>query len=544
MAKKGVQDIRVDFIEAIGRTDNLRVLRSICDDIYRRKSVYNISKSEIESLLNEGYNRIKKLLGKDGEEFFAPLILMSEWGVMPYFDALLKGYNLISSREKDKLKLSERSADYSSKLYKAKEKGKLEKADEYESYLYAIKNPVECILKYEGNKESDDENESLGELGKLDILYKLGKVDSYDYEDYRKKFKRIVKEAKDSLKVLEAFKEEKVTEFKSSSYRDRLLEKYSTSKPIVFFTGMEDEIRYYIAYDFYRTMKNLSRTNNRFISTYDGTIKIDFEHMLVLYNYLKSVNYEKINEVEAVLCYTALEHIVLNILPHAMEQTEIFIKSNPTEFVSEKIPCYIHKYSTAYLLPNGYEGYIFEPTSLNQQSFISAIDKKDLNVEMMVGKYKKSQEFMKDMKNGILFDFLSKDLENRLLPYLVTSDFAVQNMNGVYGKLLLEELIERRNIFGDGESAEVMSNMYMRVVKPYNLEVLGSYVRTFCSKLSLLKDKDMIYIYYVSPQRIGIAVRNDVTEDMLKEVFEEKFINNLKKVKVPTLKDFLSGEYL
>ena len=85
MAKKGVQDIRVDFIEAIGRTDNLRVLRSICDDIYRRKSVYNISKSEIESLLNEGYNRIKKLLGKDGEEFFAPLILTVPLrGVFPF----------------------------------------------------------------------------------------------------------------------------------------------------------------------------------------------------------------------------------------------------------------------------------------------------------------------------------------------------------------------------------------------------------------------------------------------------------------------------
>ena len=46
MAKKGVQDIRVDFIEAIGRTDNLRVLLSICDDKYKRKSVYKISKSE------------------------------------------------------------------------------------------------------------------------------------------------------------------------------------------------------------------------------------------------------------------------------------------------------------------------------------------------------------------------------------------------------------------------------------------------------------------------------------------------------------------
>ena len=54
----------------------------------------------------------------------------------------------------------------------------------------------------------------------------------------------------------------------------------------------------------------------------------------------------------------------------------------------------------------------------------------------------------------------------------------------------------------------------------------------------------MVYIYYVSPERIAIAVREDVTDDMLSEVFDKKFLDNLKVVSKPTLKDIVFGEYL
>ena len=89
-----------------------------------------------------------------------------------------------------------------------------------------------------------------------------------------------------------------------------------------------------------------------------------------------------------------------------------------------------------------------------------------------------------------------------------------------------------------------MTDMYSRVVKPYALEVLGSYVRTYCYNLANLKDKKMIYIYYVSPERIAIAVREDITNDMLLEVFDRKFLDNLKEITKPTLKDIVFGEYL
>lgn len=530
MAKKKLQDIRVDFIEAIGRTENLKVLRSICDEIYKRKATFNISVSEIDKMFNEGYHKIKELLG-DEVEYFTPMILMDAWTPSVYFKALSDGYSNISDRENKKLEQNRRKVDFETKLYKAKEKGRLDKADDFEKIIDCIKNPQKSFDRYSKLlielKENLESNE----------------IDEFTYKEYEKKFKKYLKESKNALNLLSLYEYDKELNDVISFDKKNVLKTFKIKNPIALYIGMEEAIRYYFAYQFFDRNKDVDLTYNKYLVTYDGDLKIDFKHVLVLYEYLKQIGYDKLNEVEAVLIYTALEHIALNILPNTMKSFEIYIKSSITDFTTDKLPCYIYNYSTAYLLPSGYRGYVFEPSNLNQQSFISAIDRSNLDVEMMVGRYKEAQEYMKKRKNGILFDFLSKDIENKLIPDMLTVNFPIQSMDGVYSKLLIDEMIERRDIFG-GESSEAMTNMYMRVVKPYNLEVLGSYIRTFCSKLSLLKDKEMIYIYYVSPQRIAIAVRDDVDANMLKEVFEERFLKVLKEVKAPTLTEFLTGAYL
>ena len=134
MAKKGVQDIRVDFIESIGKTDNLRVLRSICDDIYKRRTVFNISKSDVEKIFNEGFERMESLLGSQSEAF-APVVLMKEWGVMSYFNAIKNGYKAIETTEVESLKLIERKAEYEEKSLRLKNKGKLDKAEEFDTNI-------------------------------------------------------------------------------------------------------------------------------------------------------------------------------------------------------------------------------------------------------------------------------------------------------------------------------------------------------------------------------------------------------------------------
>ena len=47
MAKKEVQDFRIDFIEAVARTDNLRVMRTVCGQLTTQEFTANINKIEL-----------------------------------------------------------------------------------------------------------------------------------------------------------------------------------------------------------------------------------------------------------------------------------------------------------------------------------------------------------------------------------------------------------------------------------------------------------------------------------------------------------------
>lgn len=512
MAKKDTQDFRVDFIEAIGRTENLRVLRNISSNMTRYSYTFNLNNAELTSILELGVKEIRKLLGSSANSFL-PLAKIKETSPQTYFEKIANGYKEIESKQRNIIELDKKVQDLESRISKCKEKGKLDKLKEYELKLAAINYPNETITKIEVF------------MSELDNRLQEGMIDVEDYISIKKNYDRLRKSANETIKI-------------RNGIRD--------TDNIVFLNKMQEEVRHFLCYLFFERTGKMSESPNRFLSCFDGEAKIDFEHLLLLYSYLKSIKYSNIKEVEGVLYYFALEQFYRDVSPFLLKREFIGInlKDSPTEFYSEKYQGYTRKYISAFLLPDGYRGYIFEPANLAQQSFIAAINGENLTIDTMMDRYKKAQEFMKQTDKGIFYSFLNKDLENRLMYQLITEDFPLNEMDGEYKIPLLEEFEDRRKTFGDSESFNVMTNMYMRVVKPYALEVLGSYVRTFCGNLNNLKDKSMIYIYYVSPQRIAIAVRNDVTDDMLKEVFDEKFINNLIKIEKPELKDIVLGDYL
>ena len=61
MAKQGVKDIRVDFVEAIGKTENLKTIRSICYDLEKRPMRSRLTQQSINTMLENGYNKIVSL---------------------------------------------------------------------------------------------------------------------------------------------------------------------------------------------------------------------------------------------------------------------------------------------------------------------------------------------------------------------------------------------------------------------------------------------------------------------------------------------------
>ena len=511
MAKKDVQDFRIDFIESVARTDNLKILRTVCSQMEGLQYRCTLSNAEVLEMLEQGIKKIKTLLGSSAKSF-GPLQRINELSTQTFFSKMARGYKDIEDKKKMADKLEKQRNDLKVKASKYRAKGKFDKVKDMEYKLFCLEFPNENLEKIEDSLET------------LELKFAQGAVDEYEYKSILKDLNKSKKASEEVLKNMTSLVD---------------------TDNMAFYNAVQEDVRIFLCYTFFNKYGSSVDTPNRFLATYTGAVQADFEHMLLLYNYLKSIKYDRLKEIEAVLWYTALEQFYRDISPFLLNRINgIYLKQSPTEFYSEKYEGYTRRYFPYYVSPAGYRTYVFEPNSLLHQSFIAAIDGEDLTVDTMVLKYQNAQSIMKGQKNGLFYSFLSVELENRLMKKLVTSDFPLDEMDGEYKDLLLNEFKSRRDIFGSSDSFDVMTDMYSRVIKPYALEVLGSYVRTFCYNLANLKDKDMIYIYYVSPERIAIAVRDDVTDDMMKEVFPKKFISHLKKVEKPILKDIVFGEYL
>lgn len=643
MAKQGVKDIRVDFVEAIGKTENLKTIRSICYDLEKRTMRSRLTQSSINNMLEEGYNKIISLLGDDAFEYFLPTMFMKEVGVSKYFEMLKIGIknfetiktavgyyekqkstlpSKISKAEKDgeiadvyrykQLFMAYTNPSYFWKLY-GKEfdiiDGKVEQnpAEERKplflsrfeaenaTCLYAVVHNVdfEGLMIYDDNERDKYEEEQLLKEKLEESMPLKTKISKYlpllryiddkyareYYEKHLEDYKWFYGSADEALSERfesnEYTKDQENTKLKFSQINQtwfmkkkgknfgifeepqKLKVKLKKNEIAIgcekasyilewldFMKFIEEELVYYFGYNMFDAEGHVSESPNRFLFNYLGKIKLDYEHFVLLHKYLKSEKSKNIHETEALLCYSMMVILGTEIAAHVGSQYSLTINPTPTDFGVAKPYRYDCKYMASYLLPEGYNGYMFEPKNLNQQSLVSALDLDNLSVESMVGKFKEAQAYMKKRKNGVLFSFLSKDMENRLIPYLITSDFAINRMDGDYSKVLQEEYLDRRRKFGGSNSFEIMTDMYKRVVKPYNLEILGSYLRTFCGNLQNLEDKNSIYIYYLTPQRVGFAVREDITKEMLEEVFGEKFVSNLEEIKMPSLDDLLSGEYI
>ena len=141
MAKQGVKDIRVDFVEAIGKTENLKTIRSICYDLEKRTMRSRLTQSSINNMLEEGYNKIISLLGDDAFEYFLPTMFMKEVGVSKYFEMLkigIKNFETIKTAvgyyEKQKSTLP-------SKISKAEKDGEIADVYRYKQLFMAYTNP-------------------------------------------------------------------------------------------------------------------------------------------------------------------------------------------------------------------------------------------------------------------------------------------------------------------------------------------------------------------------------------------------------------------
>lgn len=156
------------------------------------------------------------------------------------------------------------------------------------------------------------------------------------------------------------------------------------------------------------------------------------------------------------------------------------------------------RYTLNFAAKEGYTEYFFEKPTLPMTSFLTYLGMS----------FPDADKTAKSMQGGGFFPFMPAVVENRLLPHLFAERLNANIMQGYYTPSYLkdvEKIEETYTISSD-------HNTYNFSVKPRMIEFMGNTLG--------LMDKDMAsnphlapsdaYINHLSPQRIGLAVRDGV----------------------------------
>ena len=303
MAKKGLQDSRVEFIEAVSRTENFKVLRSLVASISGKLINFNMKKSELDELENEAVCRIKELLGELSNDFY-PLQEIEKTSVSTYFEKISKGFTNLSNEETYRLNLESKKSKISESIGKKRRAGDLSKVKELEIKLDILEKPEEWKEKIETN------------ILQLNDRYRNNLIDTDSYSKYYDMYEKYLKECK---KLIKDKKKEREKE-----------------ENVGYYNTCQMKIRQFIGTKFLGDINTDSNDLFGLLSNYDGSMQVDFEHFLALYYYLKEKKYKNLRYIEGLLCYFAIERFVIDISPFFSYQNKLILKDNSTELKSEK----------------------------------------------------------------------------------------------------------------------------------------------------------------------------------------------------------------
>lgn len=510
MAKKKSEDFRDLIIDAINNTNNFAILRGISDYLVKKPFSINISVFEFHSMLKECLDEMGKCLNGLKSQFI-PYLCMRNITPSAYFKKLETAYLAYSDFE--------------------------------EIPLY---EPLKLSLKKELNEAKDD--------GDMSLISKYTEaLDSID-DKYAILEDLIENHIKDKETIFSDYFNGKtfldINAIMSLTFWNNGLKlKKINMEDVIFYEILQESIRNFIC-SLFLSNKNsnqilsIAKSPLRFLCSYDGKVIVDFEHVSLLYDYLVSVDSVQKEKVKGVLYYLGMERIYYEVQPFITRTTpkSAVVKVYPNMFgVIGRQSGYNRQYMAELIVPKGYKGYIFEPKNLLQQAFMSSIipEESVQYIDSMVDKYTESQKIMRQHKNGLFFSFLDKDIESKIMPMILKGEVPLQYMRGKHASILQKEIEDRRKKFSDTGLADSSIDVYSKVVLPFSLEVLGSYIRQFCGDFAKGEMEKDIFIYYMNSHSIGIAVSEDVDEDALCSLVGENFMAALRRVERPTVKEII-----
>lgn len=500
IAKKKEDNIN-ENISKIGMFDNFIAVKKVCRQIENKEIEFNISEEYLEQLLTDGMKEIKRLIGKD--ENFPVIDLIKSMGLKKFFDEIIRGKKDIEGLNRLKEIEEEKREKLELKIGKARDKGKFDDVILLEYQLDSFNKPDEYIKSLSSE------------------VIKLEK------EGITEENKRIYDVKKSEIKRLTRLRERR----------------YKNSNSYEFVKLLEYDLREYVGGLLFKKDGSSSKSDDRFLKTYYGDTVIDFEHLLLLYYHLEKSNHKHLNKIKGLLYYKALETFYDEVkqIKEALNSSgtvKPYFDVGADTFGWKRFPQYTRKYMLYFMQPKGYDCYSIEIENLAQLGFLMSREiNGDLDYTTMVDKFKNAKTIVNRRKYGIFFKFLTKEQENALLPYVLTDNFPMWYMDGRYKDDLVEGF-ETRKLQWDNDI-----DMYNRTIKPYSLDMIGSIIYNKLYNLENLVDKDIAYIYYVSPQRIGVAIKQGVEDYYLDDIFGNAR-SMLQKIEEPQLDDIVLGKWL
>ena len=252
-------------------------------------------------------------------------------------------------------------------------------------------------------------------------------------------------------------------------------------------------------------LDNFPQDKELFIGS-DGEFHLGLENINLLYYKYKNKAWEHTNDITALrflYAYRVLKQEFESLYKASSRGiiAPIF-KLNPQFFGWTRAQEITRKYSLYATIPEGYNCYYFERPNLAQIVFLY-ICGRDL---------KDAIKYMNSVDRGIFYNFLPKDVEECMMPAILSGK------TGGINTVWKDKLVKFEDNLLDKYDSE-MYTVYNVLVKPHMIEIIGGCIDAVLKEIAVSKPELNTmdaFVYHVAPQRFGLAIKDGIhIEDIL-----------------------------
>lgn len=275
-----------------------------------------------------------------------------------------------------------------------------------------------------------------------------------------------------------------------------------------------------------------------------GDIILDMEHALLFYYKAKEQNHKNLDIAKGIVFFIAGEQLKNEFGTLAKvtnSKNQIFPKflQNRNTFSWGQCPFVLRKYMLQLSAQEGYVPYVFERPNLGQILYLTLQGKS----------FQEARDEVNNMTNGLFYSYLPKEVEELLIPAILSDELDTDGMTGYYKQSYTRDIAQvatdldkfgKKNMESDLDTTKF--NIYTQKVKPLLIELTGMALNNIKNDIAhnINIDKGDVKIYHLSPQRIGIMVKEGVdVEKALPTVHP-----HISQVEPVDLENILNGAFL